>query len=151
MTCRPTQTNWQGLCTVSPTQHSTGETELQHKCVFQDMVVSILPGGQPGSQWRQPRKQVALAIRLSIFAVGGLTAYAVSPYILMCVCYMYRRSCMDIWMFLSKGPVYAASTHPQPCLLLTDSSDTGSRYYILPDKTFAKSSDYADVCQMPSS
>lgn len=44
--------------------------------VMQDMVVSILPGGQPGSQWRQPRKQVALAIRLSIFAVGGLTAYA---------------------------------------------------------------------------
>ena len=42
------------------------------------MIVSILPGGQPGSGWRQPRQKVALAMRLLIFAVGGLTAYAVS-------------------------------------------------------------------------
>lgn len=46
--------------------------------VWQDMIVSILPGGRQGSGWRQPRKPVALAIRLSIFAVEGLTAYAVS-------------------------------------------------------------------------
>ena len=46
--------------------------------MYQDMVVSILPGGQPGSAWRQPHQQVALVIRLLIFAVGGLTAYAVS-------------------------------------------------------------------------
>lgn len=44
--------------------------------VMQDMIVSILPGGGAGSAWRHPRKPVALAIRLSIFAVGGLTAYA---------------------------------------------------------------------------
>ena len=40
--------------------------------------MSVLPGGGAGSAWRHPRKPVALAIRLSIFAVGGLTAYAVS-------------------------------------------------------------------------
>lgn len=44
----------------------------------QDMIVSILPGGQPGSAWRQPHQQLALAMRLLIFAVGGITAYAVS-------------------------------------------------------------------------
>lgn len=46
--------------------------------VWQDMIVSILPGGRQGSGWHQPRKPVALAIRLAIFAVEGLTAYAVS-------------------------------------------------------------------------
>ena len=44
----------------------------------QDMIVSILPGGQQGSAWRQPHQKVALAMRLVIFAAGGLTAYAVS-------------------------------------------------------------------------
>lgn len=44
----------------------------------QDMIVSILPGGQQGSAWRQPHQKVALAMRLLIFAAGGLTAYAVS-------------------------------------------------------------------------
>lgn len=44
----------------------------------QDMIVSILPGAQPGSAWRQLHPQLALAMRLLIFAVGGITAYAVS-------------------------------------------------------------------------
>ncbi|KAL3142963.1 hypothetical protein ABBQ38_003248 [Trebouxia sp. C0009 RCD-2024] len=44
--------------------------------VMQDMIVSILPGGQQGSAWRQPHQKVALAMRLLIFAAGGLTAYA---------------------------------------------------------------------------
>ena len=54
-------------------------------CVLsQDMIVSILPGGQPGGAWRHPHPRVALAMRLSIFAVGGVTAYAVS--LSDCVC-----------------------------------------------------------------
>lgn len=46
--------------------------------MYQDMIVSILPGGQAGRAWRQPHQQVALAMRLLIFAVGGVTAYEVS-------------------------------------------------------------------------
>ena len=46
--------------------------------MYQDMIVSILPGGQAGGAWRQPHEQVALAMRLLIFVVGGVTAYAVS-------------------------------------------------------------------------
>lgn len=58
------------------------------------MIVSILPGGGPGSAWRHPRKPVALAIRLSIFAVGGLTAYAVSQK-LQCLATI-SRTCISL-------------------------------------------------------
>ena len=44
----------------------------------QDMIVSVLPGGQGGSRWNQPRKGVALTMRLALFAVEALTAFAVS-------------------------------------------------------------------------
>ena len=71
--------------------------------MYQDMIVSILPGGQPGSAWRQPHQQVALAMRLLIFAVGGVTAYAVSrcdyctrnmqPMLLYLLCLACLASC----------------------------------------------------------
>ena len=47
--------------------------------ILQDMLWSVLPGLERGGCHRQPRKSVATAVRLLLFAVGCCIAFAVRP------------------------------------------------------------------------
>lgn len=48
-------------------------------CLVQDMLWSVLPFLENGGGTRQPRRMVATAVRLFLFAAGTCIAFAVSP------------------------------------------------------------------------